>query len=82
MASHMAYFPFVSSPVARKRYTSPTTATVRPSAGVRRVRGWGIIESPYFSLCFLKNSHIRSFAEMFLTDFPMKPTGGCWPGQV
>ncbi len=33
MASHIAYLPFVSSPVARKRYTSPTTAMVRPSAG-------------------------------------------------
>ena len=30
MASHKAYLPFVSSPVARKRYTSPTTAMVRP----------------------------------------------------
>src|SRR5688500_1447230 len=35
MASHRAYLPSVSSPVARKRYTSPTTATVRPSAGLR-----------------------------------------------
>src|SRR6516225_6563139 len=31
IASHRAYLPFVSSPVARKRYTSPTTAMVRPS---------------------------------------------------
>jgi hypothetical protein len=30
---HKAYLPFVSSPVARKRYTSPTTAMVRPSLG-------------------------------------------------
>ena len=36
----------------------------------------------YFSLCFWKNSHIRSLAETFLADLPMKPTGGCWPGQV
>ena len=35
MASHRAYLPFVSSPVARKRYTSPTTAMVRPWAGLR-----------------------------------------------
>ena len=34
MASHKAYLPLVSSPVARKRYTSPTTAMVRPWAGV------------------------------------------------
>jgi endogenous inhibitor of DNA gyrase (YacG/DUF329 family) len=33
MASHVAYVPWVSSPVARKRYTSPTTAIVRPSVG-------------------------------------------------
>src|SRR5436190_6942848 len=39
MASHKAYFPFVSSPVARKRYTSPTTALVRPSAGFRKIGG-------------------------------------------
>src|SRR5262249_57620152 len=32
-----AYLPLVSSPVARKRYTSPTRATVRPSAGLRMV---------------------------------------------
>ena len=30
MASHKAHLPFVSSPVARNRYTSPTTAMVRP----------------------------------------------------
>src|SRR5262249_33756832 len=35
IASHKAYLPFVSSPVARNRYTSPTTATVRPSPGFR-----------------------------------------------
>src|SRR2546426_1169121 len=29
----MAYLPLVSSPTARKRYTSPTTAMVRPSVG-------------------------------------------------
>src|SRR5262249_37615129 len=29
--------PLVSSPVARKRYTSPTTATVRPCWGIRMV---------------------------------------------
>src|SRR5262249_35145486 len=37
MASHNAYLPLVSSPVARKRYTSPTTATVRPCWGTRMV---------------------------------------------
>src|ERR1043166_5878218 len=37
MASHKAYLPFVSSPVARKRYTSPTTAIVRPSPNLRIV---------------------------------------------
>src|SRR6516164_3355007 len=37
MASHSAYLPFVSSPVARKRYRSPTTAIVRPSLGIRTV---------------------------------------------
>ena len=43
MASHMAYLPSVSSPVARKRYTSPTTAMVRPSVGFRRVGGWVMV---------------------------------------
>ena len=37
MASHRAYLPLVSSPVARKRYTSPTTAMVRPSPGFLKV---------------------------------------------
>lgn len=32
----MAYLPFVSSPVARKRYTSPTTAIVRPLSGLQK----------------------------------------------
>ena len=32
-ASMVAYFPPVSTPVARKRYTSPTTAITRPSPG-------------------------------------------------
>src|SRR5436853_603512 len=44
MASHMAYLPFVSSPVARKRYTSPTTAKVRPWGGVLIV-GFVVINS-------------------------------------
>src|SRR3954469_16990617 len=35
----MAPFVGVCSPVARKRYTSPTTAMVRPSPGFLRV-GW------------------------------------------
>lgn len=30
----MAYLPFVSSPVAKKRYTSPTMPMVRPCGGV------------------------------------------------
>ena len=47
MASHRAYLPFVSSPVARKRYTSPTTAMVRPWAGVRMV---GFIRSVSFKI--------------------------------
>ena len=42
MASHMAYLPLVSSLDARKRYTSPTTAMVRPSAGVLKV-GWCVM---------------------------------------
>ena len=42
MASHRAYLPLVSSPVAKKRYTSPTTATVRPSLGDLNVGWWGI----------------------------------------
>lgn len=33
--------------------------------------------SCHFNLCFWKNSHIRSLAERFLADLPMKPTGGC-----
>src|SRR5438270_230237 len=45
MASHIAYLPLVSSPVARKRYTSPTTAMVRPSVGCRSV-GWWIMVAP------------------------------------
>lgn len=32
--------------------------------------------------CFLKNSQIRSLAEMFMADLPMNPTGGFCPGQV
>ena len=89
MASHKAYLPFVSSPVARKRYTSPTTAMVRPSPGFAD-GGWRHVRLPHSSLvriayfigCFWKNSHIRSLAETFMADLPMKPTGGCWPGQV
>src|SRR3954466_794037 len=48
-ASHMAYFPFVSSPVARKRYTSPTTAMVRPWAGVLKVGWYGTVIVPSLS---------------------------------
>ena len=36
----------------------------------------------HFIGCFLKNSQIRSLAEMFLVDLPMNSTGGCWPGHV
>ena len=47
--------------------------------------GEGFIEGqdlPHFIECRWKNSHIKSFAEMFFADLPMKLTGGCWPGQV
>ena len=47
MASHKAYLPFVSSPVARKRYTSPTTAMVRPWGGVL-MTGWRLMLFPHF----------------------------------
>ena len=36
----------------------------------------------HFIGCFSKNSQIKSLAEMFLVDLPMKSTGGCWPGHV
>src|SRR5258708_25806173 len=49
MASHTAYLPFVSSPVARKRYTSPTTATVRPWAGLRITGFEGLLIGSYSS---------------------------------
>ena len=39
MASNMAYLPSVSSPVARKRYTSPTMPMRGPSQGFRMVAG-------------------------------------------
>ena len=32
--------------------------------------------------CRLKKSHIRSLAEMFFVDLPMKSTIGSLPGQV
>src|SRR5262249_6256047 len=37
MASSRAYLPFVSSPVARERSTSPTTASVAPWPGARMI---------------------------------------------
>jgi len=30
----------------------------------------------HFNLCFLKNSHIKSLAETFFADLPMKLAGG------
>ena len=33
----------------------------------------------HFIGCFLKNSHIRSLAEMFMADLPMKLAGGFMP---
>jgi len=49
---------------------------------VRAGEGFSQVISVHFSLCLWKNSHIRSLAETFLADLPMKPTGGCRPGQV
>ena len=46
MASHIAYVPWVLSPVARNRYTSPTTAMVRPSLGFLKVGG-GALKVPH-----------------------------------
>ena len=60
MASHMAYLPLVSSPVARKRYTSPTTAMVRPSVGLRITGVEGLLISSYSTnegRLFSSNTH-------------------------
>src|SRR5262245_47402048 len=49
MASNCAYLPLVSSPVATKRYTSPTRVMVRPSPGLWIV---GFIWLSLLSLCW------------------------------
>src|SRR6516164_4944009 len=46
-----AYLPLVSSPVARKRYTSPTRATVRPCWGVRVIGFIGLVSSLFCGQC-------------------------------
>lgn len=39
----VAYLPSVSAPVAKNRYTSPTTAITRPSPGGRGTGGWELV---------------------------------------
>src|SRR6516162_4471950 len=46
-----AYLQLVSSPVARKRYTSPTRATVRPCWGVRIIGFIGLVSSLFCGQC-------------------------------
>src|SRR6516164_9550783 len=46
-----AYLPLVSSPVARKRYTSPTRATVRPCWGVQIIGFIGLVSSLFCGQC-------------------------------
>src|SRR6516164_836186 len=46
-----AYLPLVSSPVARKRYTSPTRATVRPCWGVRIIGFIRLVSSLFCGQC-------------------------------
>lgn len=46
-ASNKAYLPLVSSPVARNRYTSPTTAMVRPWGGAL-MTGWRLMLFSHF----------------------------------
>src|SRR5262249_35868293 len=46
-----AYLPLVSSPVARKRYTSPTRATVRPCWGIRIIGFIGLVYSLFCGQC-------------------------------
>src|SRR4051812_24964370 len=50
-ASHKAYLPLVSSPVTRKRYTSPTTAMVRPFGGLLMTGLRFILRSSVAVLC-------------------------------
>ena len=59
MASHMAYLPFVSSPVATKRITSPTTAMVWPWVGVRRTGCLLILPSLPFAWAG-RSSHVSA----------------------
>src|SRR5262249_12854062 len=46
-----AYLPLVSSPVARKRYTSPTRATVQPCWGARIIGFIGLVSSLFCGQC-------------------------------
>src|SRR5262249_38502464 len=69
MASNWAYLPLVSSPVATKRYTSPTRVMVRPSPGLRIV---GFIWLSLLSLCWqLRNELYRPLnpATQFIVAF-------------
>src|SRR5262249_8173884 len=49
-----ANLPMVSSPVARKRYTSPTRETVRPCWGVRIIGFIGLVSSLFCGQCLHK----------------------------
>src|SRR5262249_7867964 len=46
-----AYLPLVSSAVAKKRYTSPTRATVQPCWGVRIIGFIRLVSSLFFGQC-------------------------------
>ena len=85
-ASHKAYLPFVSSPVARKRYTSPTTAMVRPWGGVLMVGWCGAAIVPSLSRCMATGRRLSG-----VTHLPQMPGDGPsqeqrnqpegWPGE-
>ena len=59
MASQRAYLPLLSSPVARKRYTSPTTAMVRPSVGVLSVGGCVLLIGNSVVACSLRGLRVK-----------------------
>src|SRR5262249_47922878 len=80
-----AYLPLVSSPVARKRYTSPTRATVRPCWGVRIIGFIGLVSSLFcgqrpdeLHRPLIPGAHLLTILDAFRPDqhpIPHRPAG-------
>jgi hypothetical protein len=76
---------FVLDALGRKSIHHAENASTLIHLGKHHLVGFTVAQTPHLDHCigcFSKNSHIRSFAEMFRADLPRVCVGDLIPGQV